>query len=492
MLKFDIILIGGGILTYATAFAILTKEPAAAICIIGGKSRNNLATTAAGAMLGCYGEVTQKVIKTVPGKIKHKMSVLASQMWPQWIDQVNEMARKVDNDCEKLSIISGTCVILNAKSGKIDDTNFSAILQTLNEDKEPYDEVEPSSIPGFNPLDDCRPFRAIYLPREGAIDPNNVLSSLKKIVAAAKNCRIFEEDAARLCVGTSQFSHVETDQGNIIQGNQCILAAGAYSQQLINQTSLHHSIPPIFSGLGVSLLVEQTCPSIPYTIRTPNRAGACGLHALPRNLSTLYIGATNNLYPSPANAPKLGHLNFLLQCAIEQINQDLFKSSLLSYSVGNRPATFDTFPLVGKTSIDGLWVLSGTYRDGFYLSPVLAELIASDILNRQCAISIPYHIFRPERHPLQIMTKNESILDAVNEYMSGAYEHGIKLPGLGWNKLLEEMIYEKIRIIYEKLETDVPIPVEIILMLDEARELPVLKNYLDYLSNHKQETLAVA
>ncbi len=242
----------------------------------------------------------------------------------------------------------------------------------------------------------------------------------------------------------------------------------------------------------MSLLVSQVNPPIEATIRTPNRAGACGLHALPRSQTSLYLGATNNLYLTPKHLPRLGHLTFLLQCAIEQVNQHLFGSQLLSHTVGNRPATFDTFPLIGKTSIDDLWLLSGTYRDGFFLSPIFSEIIANEMLNKKSDSFVEYKIFRPERAPIQTMTKEEAIKDTVNQYMSGAYEHAMKLPRLGWDDMFEEMLYTKIENVYRKLEADISIPAEIILMLEEEKEFTFLKNYIKNVSrfvSHKKEEL---
>jgi glycine oxidase len=44
-----------------------------------------------------------------------------------------------------------------------------------------------------------------------------------------------------------------------------------------------------------------------------------------------------------------------------------------------RPGTPDGLPLVGETTIDGLFLASGHYRNGILLAPVTAELIASAV-----------------------------------------------------------------------------------------------------------------
>lgn len=495
MQTYDIMIIGGGILAYSTALSILIKEPHADIAIISGQTTEGGATTAAGAMLGCFGEVTKNLLKSAPGKIKHSMAIQAKRMWAPWLNSINECLHDLSLSHDDMDINLGTFVILNAKSGKLDDDNFSAILQALDDYDEPYASVDYKQIPGFNPLEDCRPLKSIYIPNEGAIDPNHLLSSLKKIIALKKNCTLLFEDAIKIHTHSNRISFVETNQGKSLEANKILLAAGAYSQELINQIPhLRYHIPPTFSGVGVSILVDQSRPPINATIRTPNRAGACGLHVLPKGSDYLYVGATNNLYMKPSCQPKLGPMNFLLQCTLEQINQNLFNANIISYSVGNRPASFDTFPLIGKTSIEDFWILGGTYRDGFFLSPVLSDIVASEMVGRDPTVSVQYDIFTPERSPIQSMTKPESILDTIQQYTSGTYEHDIKLPRMGWHAMLEEMIYTKVTNLYQKLETDITIPGEIILMLDEEKNLAFLKDYLNNISNvskQKNSTLLV-
>src|SRR5207245_2954638 len=97
---------------------------------------------------------------------------------------------------------------------------------------------------------------------EGAIDPDILLSSLKKITVSKKNCIIFDEDVVNINRSSSSITHVKTNKGTEIKGKQYLIAAGAYSQNLINQVSLGYLIPPIFAGLGVSLIVDQVAPPV--------------------------------------------------------------------------------------------------------------------------------------------------------------------------------------------------------------------------------------
>ena len=111
-------------------------------------------------------------------------------------------------------------------------------------------------------------------------------------------------------------------------------------------------------------------------IRTPNRAFACGLHCVPRGDGVLYLGATNIISERPKQQALISDVQFLLDCAVDQLNLDLHDAEIISIQVGNRPIPADGFPLIGECCIKGLWLATGTYRDGLHQSPLLARYIA--------------------------------------------------------------------------------------------------------------------
>jgi glycine oxidase len=49
---------------------------------------------------------------------------------------------------------------------------------------------------------------------------------------------------------------------------------------------------------------------------------------------------------------------------------------LVSHDAGLRPGTPDNAPLIGPTSIDGLLMATGHYRNGILLAPITAEIVA--------------------------------------------------------------------------------------------------------------------
>ncbi|HSW76857.1 MAG TPA: FAD-binding oxidoreductase [Candidatus Saccharimonadales bacterium] len=482
MYEFDIAIIGGGILAYATAFSIISKEPKAKIALISGEKNSDMATLASGAMLGCYAEVTKNLLSSHAGKTKLNMSIAAAKMWPAWLETIQATLQKNPDTHQNLTINSGTFVILNNQAKQREKDNFNAIIQALNDNNETYLDVSAHDIPGFNPEATASLIKAVYLPCEGSIHSNELFDALKKATLSASNCIEFPENVSELVSEAQKISAAITLQGKVIKAEKFLLAAGAYSHELIKQIpSLRYKIPPILSGMGLSLVVRHMTLEFNANIRTANRSGACGLHVLPRGDNKIYIGATNDISVTARDNPALNQFNSLLNSAFEQINHDLRYARLLNYSIGNRAVTLDTFPLVGKTSLENLWVLSGTFRDGFHLSPLLAEIISAEMLEKTSATDLPYTIFSPERTPIQTMTQEEAIQATVDEYLSGAYEQKMHLPNQELDYLLEEILFLKFERLYQLLDTSLALPPELLIMLNSPGSVKYLKDYFNQL-----------
>jgi len=198
------------------------------------------------------------------------------------------------------------------------------------------------------------------------------------------------------------------------------------------------------------------------------------------NGENLYIGATNNVCFTPTTQPKMGLLQFLMNCTIEQINYRLYNSNIIETRFGNRPVSVDTFPLIGKTSMDNLWVVTGTYRDGFHQSPFIAKNIANDVLGKEANID---PLFLPERDLIVSMKDIEdSIEETSQHYIAGLIEHSFKLPKLFPEESLRKLFVEKFRRVYDELGISYPLSPDILFMfeLDGQKD-----DNMEYFKNYK-------
>ncbi len=474
MENFDVLIVGNGILGLSTAYALLLEEPNIKLAIIGPFDRKGAASAAAGAMLNCFSEINKYTLKGKYTSNKFQIARSAAHLWPNWIKKINEPLDISD----RVAILPGTFILLNPKSGKREDENFLAICEAVNKFKEPFEFIQSSEIPGLNPVEDCRPLKSIYLPKEGSINSLKLLRALEKNISFRSNVQFFDEMVIELLINKGKIKGVKTECGKIINSNVVLLTAGSGIQNLLEKhLELLHRVPKLLAAPGCSLILKMTDHKLKNVVRTPNRSGSCGLHMLPTGINeeTLYLGSTNSVSTTLGFQPKAGNINTLLDGAMEQFNQNLYKAEIIEWRVGNRPVTCDTFPLIGACSISGLWFLTGTYRDGLHSSPLLATSMARELLGR---LPLFQHHFKAERLPIEFMPKEQAIEEFTEQYYVTGYEHGLKLPKIGWDLLLKSLLKTRVESIYEALEVDIGLSPDILFMFVNNKNLiPLFRQY---------------
>ncbi len=184
----------------------------------------------------------------------------------------------------------------------------------------------------------------------------------------------------------------------------------------------------IFSGVGAAIEVATSDLEIDSCIRTPNRGGACGLYVVPYSVDDAkrqrhyMIGASNYVAMAPQYRARAISVAHLLHSAKKEINQEFYSAEVVGIKVGNRPITFDQYPIVGRTFSENLFVVSGTRRDGFHLAPVLssyiADLISSDKENEA------FDFLSPVRKPITEISVETGVDLNVANLISEAFQHG--------------------------------------------------------------------
>jgi glycine oxidase len=146
-------------------------------------------------------------------------------------------------------------------------------------------------------------------------------------------------------------------------------------------------------------------------IRTPNRGAGCGVHQVPLPVTGQhYLGATNFITYHRPDGPAVGSAEMLIHAVREEIDQAAATSQLTAWLRGTRPIPLDCFPMLGPCSVAGLFLATGTYRDGFHCSPLIAHHLADQLLAP--APPDPHMAwFRPERLPIQTMTVQQSLTE---------------------------------------------------------------------------------
>ncbi|WP_327303991.1 FAD-dependent oxidoreductase [Streptomyces sp. NBC_01298] len=431
----DVLVVGAGVVGRSIAFALAAAEPSVRV-VLAGAAGGAGASRAAGAMLGALGEVTDLAARTWHGRLRTDLAVTAAARWPVWRQQVRDRAGTGAPPGDGYG--SGTFVILNSASSALDDASFTAISRAAAEHNLGCRATVPSDIPGHHPLDNDRALRAWYLPEEGFLDARAWLTTLDAALAALPN--VTHTPAGTLTAPPADGYLLDTPAG-AFRAPRVVVAAGAWTTPVLQAVDPHLPVVPVLAAAGTALTVTGQGP-LPAVIRTPNRAYACGLHTVPQADGSRYIGASAHPSLTPVPRPTAGALRFLLDAALGQLDHRLATAAVAYTHHGNRPIALDGHPVIGPTPKDGLWVASGTHRDGLHLSPLIAATLADALLaptGTATALPGPLAAFIPSRPLITDLTAKEAATEAAIHHRALAAEARMRPPLTGaWPRMLAD------------------------------------------------------
>lgn len=458
---YDVAVIGNGSIGCSVAFNLITNQKKLKIALIGPENFKGSASLAAGAMLNIFGEIEHDSLNSKYGKAKLELLLKAKKMWPNFLQQINKYA-KVE---EKVNLKKGTIILNNSSADHLDDLNFNSIVDCLKDYKEKYEILDSNNskkIIGYEPSERNRSLKSVYIPNEDFIDnPLKLLRNYYKIFNREKNIDIFKSYALKINK-FKKLNLIKVSKDNILAKN-IVICCGAYSQNFINQLNLK-GIPKLFFGSGNAIVASyEKKIKQSQVIRTPNRGMACGLHTVPYGNNHLYIGATNRISDKPFEYPIISGVMVLMKSLTKEINENYSNLKIKKILVGHRPTTADTFPLIGPiNNHEGMYIATGTKRDGLTLSPLIGKIITDLIVQKNQKILPKF--FYPERKIIKTMTKEEGIKKSVMHALSAAYQHDLNFPDNNLKDQIIHNLHNEIRSIYKKKNINFGVPPEILNM----------------------------
>ncbi|MFC8226308.1 NAD(P)/FAD-dependent oxidoreductase [Streptomyces sp. NPDC057287] len=451
----DVLVVGAGAVGRSIAFVLAAAEPAVRVVVAGDTATDGdaggggAASGAAGAMLGALGEVTDFGMRTQHGRLRIDLAVAAARRWPAWREQVR--ARAGFDAPERDGYGSGTFMILNAVSSALDEASFSAVARAAAEHGLPCYDTAPADIPGYRPLDNDRALRAWHLPEEGFLDARAWLATLDAALAALPNVTRTPAGTLTAPPGSGYLLHTPT---GVFSAPRTVVAAGAWTTPILQALDPDLPVVPVLAAAGTAVTVTHSEPR-PMVVRTPNRAYACGLHAVPQADGTLYLGASSHPCLTPTTQPTAGALRFLLDTALSQLDHRLTGANIARLHHGNRPLCLDGHPVIGPTPREGLWVASGTHRDGLHASPLIATLLADALLaptNAPGRLPGPLAAFTPCRKLIADITVKEAAAEAADHHAALAAETRMRPPLTGaWPQALTDAYAARMETAYASM-----------------------------------------
>lgn len=480
--RVDVVIVGNGALGMFLADE-LAERGFGSIAVVGPGHREAGASHAAGAMLGCFGEVTTETLRTHPGRARFELGVAAHKLWPDVLRRLEEAAP----ERRPLLAAPDTYVVLNTVGAELDDRNFAAMTAALDEYGEPWSEVDPYTITAYHPRTETRALRAIHLPAEGAVKARDVLVALEARLRAT-GVTLVDHTVRTLRTDGDVVTGVELDDGHRIEAGTVVVAAGASSEAVVRTASDELDLMPMFPGLGFAMIAKRLAgEGFRSVVRTPNRGFACGLHVVPAGDGREYLGATNRLVDEVSSVALVGDMRFLAQYAMQQLDEEIARHEVEQWLRGNRPVTLDGFPLIGWLPLAGLYLMTGTYRDGFHCAPLLAKHVANELQGKQGTID---PMFTPVREPIATRTIDHSIEEYVQHTLAAWFETGAEAAPQMTSTQLANMYRMHATQTYEQLGIDYALGPDVLWYA--AGSLVGARRLVRYLHKHSGQTAAAA
>jgi glycine oxidase len=169
---------------------------------------------------------------------------------------------------------------------------------------------------------------------------------------------------------------VRTPQGDVYAGTT-IIASGAWSADVLKPLGLTLAVKPMKG----QILLTQAAPGLLGPV-----IEAADTYLIPRADGKILIGSTleDVGFDKTVTLDAVGSLSSRAAAILPALG----KLPLVTSWAGLRPSTPDRLPYIGKTSLEGLVVATGHFRNGILLAPITAELIADLLAGRSPSIDL--------------------------------------------------------------------------------------------------------
>ncbi|SDZ57808.1 glycine oxidase ThiO [Pseudomonas sp. NFIX28] len=223
--------------------------------------------------------------------------------------------------------------------------------------------------------------RAIYMADVANVRNPRLIKSLKAALSLLPAVTIHEHcEVSGFIREGERVLGVQTSLGEI-RGDQVVLAAGAWSGELLQSLGLALPVEPV---KGQMILYKCASDFLSCMVL------AKGRYAIPRRDGHILVGSTLE-HEGFDKTPTSSALESLKASAVELIPA-LAQAEVVGHWAGLRPGSPEGIPYIGPVPGQaGLWLNCGHYRNGLVLAPASCQLFADLMLGREPIIDpAPY------------------------------------------------------------------------------------------------------
>ena len=245
----------------------------------------------------------------------------------------------------------------------------------------PLSKVDVSSARDAVPVLGAGFAEAIYMANVANVRNPRLIKSLKAALLALPGVTLHEQCAVQGFIQEGgSIVGVNTAQGEV-RGDQVVLAAGAWSGELLASLGLTLPVEPV---KGQMILYKCASDFLSCMVL------AKGRYAIPSRDGHILIGSTLE-HEGFDKTPTESALDSLKASAVELIPA-LADAEVVGHWAGLRPGSPEGIPYIGKVpGFEGLWLNCGHYRNGLVLAPASCQLFADLLLGHEPVIDpAPY------------------------------------------------------------------------------------------------------
>lgn len=368
MSRTDVLILGGGIIGCALAEELGRRGQRVAVI-----ERGRIGAEASSAAAGI---LASQMDMPHPGPL-FDLCQAARRMYPRWIEHLER----------RTGISVGYHVdglLYLAMQGRVESTmKRQAKWQTRQGLR--VDQWSPKEVRRHEPSVDGKIRCGFHFPIEAQVDNAALMQALA--AACRKAGVVLHETTAvrRVLVKDGTAKGVETDHGTFDAPVivNCLGSWGSLDKTFPAPVPVQPARGQILVFLGPKRLFRHAVMS------------SEGAYVVQRRDGRLLLGSTVEFVGFTKALTMEGIYGILggLRRMTSAINECAFVESWS----GLRPHTEDLLPILGLTTIDGLYVATGHFRHGILLAPITAHLMAELILRGRASIDLTP--FSPQRFP---------------------------------------------------------------------------------------------
>jgi glycine oxidase len=362
----DVVIVGGGVIGLATAWRSLARG--LRVTVVDPEPAGKASHVAAG-MLTPVSELTY-------GEEPLLLLGLASRdRYPSFVAELEEVSEQQtgyrDDGTLQVALDSDDLAVLEELRRFQESLGITTEALTGRECRKQEPMLAPSVRGG------------LLAPEDGSVDPRRLCAALLTAIDRLGGTLV-RDRAAEVLTEAGRAVGVRLAGGDSLRADQVVLAAGPWSHDLKGLPP--DALPPVRPVKGQILRLRGPMPFLNRCVRGLVRGSS--VYLVPRTDGEVVVGATQEEMGFDTTVTA-GGLWDLLRDARELL-PGITELAFAEVTAGLRPGSPDNAPMLGSSSVPGLLLATGHFRNGVLLTPVTADAMAELL-----ATGEPPEVLRP-------------------------------------------------------------------------------------------------